>query len=126
MIDACRFPGKGTVAGFTAVGAENMSRIFAGGIDTIVAAKTATGDGTVIKRGRHPAEIGMADLAGLAGGNMAGWFAIGNDVVVATCAGTQYLAVIDSWHIHPRRVAVTIATGIGGRDVMRWFGRGVD
>lgn len=52
----------------------------------------------VIEHGRRPGTRGMAVIAGIAGRQMRGGFALGRAVVVAAIAGAEYIEMVDADH----------------------------
>lgn len=74
-------------------------------------------DCAVVKLCRQPAYDGVAEIAAVAGGDVGGVFAAGNDAVVATFTAAQYLVVVDAEGLGKGEyIVAAVALGCG-RDV---------
>jgi len=76
----------------------NVGKVFASGVDAVVATETTARDVVVIEEGGNPARGGVAVVAVVTASDVVGVFACRNGPVMTGSAGTQYLQMIYARH----------------------------
>ena len=103
----------GVVAVFANFAGLYMRRVLAGGLGTVVAADTVTGNVDVIEVCRQPAGCGVTVVAGVATGNVGGVLAGRRDAIVTGSAGTGHLGVVDGVHRRKSIGIVAVLADVG-------------
>jgi hypothetical protein len=109
------------VAVFTDIGRLNVPAVLSGGLRTVMAAYTVTGDVDVIEIRGQPADRAVTVIAIVAACDVRRVLAGGDDAVMARPATPDYLRVIDCHHGCKRIRAVAIFTDIGRLNVPHVF-----
>lgn len=104
-----RRPGDNGVASITEITGINMDRVFCRGNKTIVTAEAGLLTDAAVIKCNFPVLCAVTGLAGFTGDDMQWTLANGNQVIVATGAGTNRLVVIK---VGDRRPACDRMTGI--------------
>ena len=106
-------PDSGIVAIFTDVTGQNMSRVLAGRVRTVMAARAIAGDIDVIKVRRHPAIGGMTVVTAVAARNVGRVLAGCDTAVVAGLTGADNLSVIHHSCRRPKIHAMAVLANGG-------------
>ena len=93
---ADRAEAAGAMAGITAVTGVDMIGRLADGTGTVMTARTAVGNTTVVKHCTRPAAGGVTFVTAVGGLDMVKRFTHGRGAVVTTAAGTDHGCVIDA------------------------------
>lgn len=99
----------------------NVSRIFAGSINAVMAAETIPHDIHVIEVRRYPGGGGVAVIAIVPAGDMTGMLADSSNSVMTSKAVTQYVHVVDGKCWCPYIRGMAVLTNIGRLNMIRRF-----
>lgn len=106
------------MAALAVIAGLNVVSVFAFGRVAVVTAETVVGHGTMIEGCRHPVVGGVAEVAGIAAGDMIRRLALRGAPIVAAGTDTTDLVVIDPGHRRPLGVAMAGFAKIGGQHVV--------
>jgi len=131
VIEVGSQPGGGQMAIAALEIGGDVARIFAGRRRTVVTDDAKAGNrhrdlGVIHRLGRIPADHRVAGTAVLAGGRMAGPFALGNRAVMAADAAAHRFGVIEV-HVRAERDGVVAGRAVvGAQNMRRRLRRGIE
>jgi len=121
-----RNPDIGVMAVFANFRGQNVCRVFAGRLNTVVAARAVAGDTYVIKIRGQPAGCRMAVITIITARDMRWVLACCCSAVVARAAGTQNLRMVDGIGRRKYVCVVTILTNVACLYVRRTLADGIN
>ena len=116
--------GDRRVTVFADVGGGDMSEVFAGCLDTIVAAVAVARNAPVVETSRQPGHCGVAVIALITGARVGRGLALLVHIVMAGGAATEYRVMVHLGDRHPARRAMAILTEVCAEYMICWLGAG--